>query len=143
MKNKEIGFNFLGVKTEQFALLEENFDKKKDVSLGSDLEFKVNCEKKQLGVFATFLFEQGKNVFLKIQISCHFQVMQESWADYCNDENIVFPKDFMAHLSVLTVGTARGVLHAKTEGTGFNRFALPLINVTELVKSDVVFNLSA
>lgn len=142
MKNKEIGFNFLGVKTEQFALLEENFNKKNEVSLGSDLEFKLNCEKKQLGIFATFRFEQAKTAFLKLQISCHFQVVSESWDNYCGDNKIVFPKDFMAHLSMLTVGTARGVLHAKTEGTGFNRFMLPLINVADLVKSDVVFNLS-
>ena len=47
----------------------------------------------------------------------------------------------MKHLSVITVGTARGVLHAKTENTPFNKFVLPTINVTELVKEDVSFDL--
>jgi len=37
----------------------------------------------------------------------------------------------------LTVGTVRGILHTKTEGTNFNGFVIPTINVTELVTSDV------
>jgi len=45
----------------------------------------------------------------------------------------------MTHLSVMTVGTARVVLHTKTEGTFFNRFLLPTINVPELVTDDIQF----
>ncbi len=37
---------------------------------------------------------------------------------------------------MLCVGTARGILHAKTEGTAFNDFILPAINVEELVEED-------
>ena len=36
------------------------------------------------------------------------------------------------------MGTLRGVLHAKVENTPYNMFILPTINVTELVKEDIV-----
>ena len=42
---------------------------------------------------------------------------------------------------MITVGTLRGVLHAKTENTEFNEFFLPTINVTDLIKEDIRFNL--
>lgn len=42
---------------------------------------------------------------------------------------------------MLTIGTARGVLHSKTESTPFNSFLLPTLNVNELVKKDVVFKI--
>jgi len=38
---------------------------------------------------------------------------------------------------VVTVGTARGVLHNKTENTVFNRFIIPLLDATALIKEDV------
>lgn len=142
MENTGIGFNLLGIKTEQFALIEDNFNESEEVNLVTNLEFKLGCEKKQMGVFANFKFEQKANVFLIIEVSCHFSINPDSWQAYCTDTEIVFPKGFMAHLSMLTVGTARGVLHSKTEGSSFNKFQLPLINVTELVVEDVVFNLN-
>ncbi len=47
------------------------------------------------------------------------------------------PKDFMRQLLVITIGTARGVLHTKTENTPFNRFLLPILDATNLIKEDV------
>jgi hypothetical protein len=40
---------------------------------------------------------------------------------------------------MLTIGTSRGILHAKTEGTEFNKFILPTINVNQLVEKDAEF----
>jgi hypothetical protein len=38
---------------------------------------------------------------------------------------------------MLTIGTTRGVLHAKTEHTLFNQYLLPTINVNDIVKEAV------
>jgi hypothetical protein len=40
---------------------------------------------------------------------------------------------------MITVGTARGVLHAKTEGTTLNKFFIPTVNVVEMVTDDGAF----
>lgn len=53
---------------------------------------------------------------------------------------LVIPKGFLRHLAMLTVGTSRGILHAKTEGTCFNKYVLPTINVTLIIKEDATFN---
>jgi hypothetical protein len=47
------------------------------------------------------------------------------------------PKDFIRQLLVIAIGTARGVLHTKTENTPFNRFILPVLDATNLIKEDV------
>ena len=39
---------------------------------------------------------------------------------------------------MIAVGTARGILHAKTEATKFNQFLIPPINVVELIKDDII-----
>jgi hypothetical protein len=43
---------------------------------------------------------------------------------------------------MLTCGTARGILFAKTENTIFANIILPLINLENLIKEDVLIDLN-
>jgi hypothetical protein len=140
-KDPKIGFSFQGIKVEQFALLEENYGpKKEEVNLGTELQFKVEQSSKQIGVFANFEFSQTKNAFLKIVVSCHFKVQEDSWISLSKleERKIIIPKGFLIHLAMLTVGTSRGVLFAKTEGTVFSKFIIPTVDVTKTILEDVV-----
>jgi hypothetical protein len=138
---EKVGFALTGIRTEQFAIFEENFTEGIPAGLITGLEFKISKEKKQLGVYATFTFEQKKQAFIKIQVSSHFKISPTSWKGYCSSGKIVIPKKLITHLTMLTIGTARGVLHAKTENTPFHKFLLPTIDVTKLVTKDTVFPL--
>ena len=142
MENESIGFALAAIKTEQFALFEEKYSSKKELNITTSLEFKINEEQKIIGVFATFTFEQAKKTFIKIQVSCHFTIEPNAWKSFTKEGLIVFPKNLMGHLTILTIGTSRGVLHGKTEGTAFNKFILPTININQLVDKDAEFNLS-
>ena len=51
---------------------------------------------------------------------------------------LVILKVMLEHFAVQTVGTARGILHCKTEGSQFNGIILPPVNVTELVTEDMI-----
>jgi hypothetical protein len=64
------------------------------------------------------------------------------WDEYYTIEtkSLLLPKNFAQHISVITVGTARGVLHAKTEGDILNALILPSINVLDLVPDDVTIS---
>ena len=139
MKENSIGFNLGLIRTEQFAMFEDQFSAKKAVDLESKFHFKLNREAKRIGVFTTFQFEQSKKPFIKLVTSCHFNIEEGAWNEFTNEIEIRFPASFVRHLGMLTVGTARGILHCKTEGTPFNEFILPTINVAEMVKKDVVF----
>ncbi|OXB04393.1 hypothetical protein [Flavobacterium pectinovorum] len=142
MENESAGFALIAIKTEQFALFEENYSSKKEMNVTTSLEFKINEGEKRIGVFATFTFDQTKKPFVKTQVSCHFVIDPNSWKSFIKNDLIIFPKSFIGHLTMLTIGTARGVLHAKTEGTEFNKFILPVINVNELVDKDAEFTIS-
>jgi recombinational DNA repair protein RecT len=134
-----LSFRIIGIKTDQFAIIEDNFTEKKKSEVTTDLEFKANNKNKQIGVFTTFTFKSANKPFIILQISCIFEIEEPSWKEYFDENKIVFPKDFMTHLTMMTIGTARGILHSKTEGTPFNRFVLPTIKVPELVTDDVEF----
>jgi hypothetical protein len=142
MEEKSISFSIIAIKTEQFAVLEEKISPKKEININTNLEFKINTEKHQFGVFSTFDFIQGNKHLIKLQVSCHFSIIKESWNSFLNENQLVFPKGFVKHLAVISIGTARGILHSKTEGTVYNTFVLPTINVDQIIENDVVFSIN-
>ncbi|HOR40842.1 MAG TPA: hypothetical protein PLK02_03695 [Paludibacteraceae bacterium] len=141
-ENTQVGFALKGIKTEQFAIFEENYSPKKETSLGTELQFKLDQNNKQIAVFLGFEFLQGKKVFLKIQVSCHFKIEESSWNLLIQENKLIVPKGFLAHLAMITTGTSRGVLFAKTEATPFSTFIVPTLNVAEMIKEDVLFDIA-
>lgn len=142
-KNSKIAFALNKITTEQFAIIEECFVEGKDVDLGTNLKFGLDKINKTVAVFVMFKFEQNKRPFLIIEVGCHFLIFPEAWDSFIDEESkiLTVPKGFISHLTALTIGTARGVLHAKTENTPYNMFFIPTINVTDLIKEDVLLNL--
>ncbi len=141
MKNSKnaIGFTLIGIRTEQFAILDANYNAKKETAIGTKLEVKIDDVNKHIGIFSEVVFLQGKKTFLKICVSCHFEVNKNSWAEFSmkRQKKIIIPSNFLAHLAMITIGTTRGVLFAKTEGSPFVKFIIPTINVTELFTDDI------
>lgn len=138
--NAIINFNLLKIQTEQFAIFEENFNKNEIVNLNTNLSFGLNFDDNVFLVTPKYTFEIQGKPFMTIQISCFFKIEDATWNSFKKKKQIIFPKDFVAHMTMITVGTSRGVLHTKTEGTVFNEFILPPINVTEMIAEDVVFD---
>jgi hypothetical protein len=132
-----IGFTLRKITTEQFALVESG-PKEDDIGLEVKLGFKVDRERKIIAVFTTLKFNSEKTIHIILEVGCHFKIEETAWESFNSGAQIIVPKGFMSHLSMLTVGTARGVLHAKTENTEYNKFMLPAINVTDLIKDDVL-----
>ncbi len=147
MKNSinQVGFSLSKITTEQFAMLDVDIDKTKEIGLNTQIGFGLDKKNKLFIVTALFKFLQESNPFLIIEVACHFRISNQAWDSILssNDKSITFSKDFASHLLVITVGTTRGVLHAKTENTKFNEFLLPTVNVNSLIKEDIRLELSS
>ena len=50
------------------------------------------------------------------------------------------PIDFLRYMGSISVGTIRGVIHAKTEGTVLNPVVMPPVNLEEMVKNDLMLS---
>lgn len=146
METKElpIQFQINGIRTDEFAIIEEAFDENNN-KIGYFLETGWAIPRAETIVCSMeFKFIQGNIPFLKVRASCFFEIKKESWKSVIDEENnkVVLPAFFTDQLVVLTLGTLRGILHAKTEGTKFNRFFIPTINITELRKEEKDFSIS-
>lgn len=138
--NQSIGFDLVQIKTEQFALFEENYLKDEEINLATNLSFSISEDNMSFMVTSKFIFEMQSKPFMSVQVSCFFNINESSWNSFKTEKGILFPKGFVSHMSMLTVGTSRGVLHSKTSGTKFNKYILPTINVAKMVSDDVFFD---
>jgi len=138
---KEIGIKLVGIKTEQFAIFKENYRAKKKIGLETQIQFKIDNIQKQIVPFILFDFEEGKKVFLKFMLSCHFIIEEQYWNAFLIENKLILPKEFLSHIAMITIGTARGVLFAKTEGTIFNQFIIPTVNISEMITEDASFEI--
>ncbi|TDE46702.1 hypothetical protein E0I26_01055 [Flavobacterium rhamnosiphilum] len=138
--NVNINFNLLKIKTDQFALFEENHVENGKINLNTSMSFGLNLEDKAFSISIKFTFEIKKKPFMTTQVSCFFQIENTTWESLKVNDKIILPKGFVAHMAMITVGTSRGILHSKTEGTIFNKYILPTLNVAEMVPEDVVFD---
>lgn len=138
-KVKSVGFQLRNIVTDQFAVIQNSYESSnKEVALSINLKFGFNEESHLLGASVLVQFEQNKNPFLIIEVTNNFEIDKNSWKSFIKEDGkFVISKGFATHLIVLTVGTLRGVLHSKTENSEFNKFILPTVNVTDLVKGDV------
>jgi hypothetical protein len=137
--NNKIGFHLNKITTEQFAIIQDAFDDSfAEINMSINLKFGLDRENKVIASFVLVQFEQKDKPFLLMEIANHYKIIESAWIEMQNSNNkLVLAKEFASHLVMLTIGTLRGALHCKTENTEFNKYILPTINVTELIKSDV------
>lgn len=143
MNAKEIPFKLVKINTPEFATFEDHYSDKAPIQLKVSISFGLKQEEYKIACICTYIFFNEENPVIKFTTSCEFQIKEEAWSIQIDEENneIEFEPGFLRHLAMLTVGTSRGVLHAKTEGTKFNTLLLPTINVTKIIKGGTNFKL--
>ena len=134
-----INFKLVKIKTDQFAIIEGKEPEEKEFQVDVSFGFKINPENRIISMIGEISYERSENPFIKLNVSCNFQIEEESWKTiFESDSTFRIPKDFATHLAVVVIGTARGVLHAKLEDTPYNHFFLPTIDLSGTFKDDVV-----
>ncbi len=76
---------------------------------------------------------------MQIVVDCYYEILQESWKEMTDSTGkIKVPSGFLLHIASITIGSARGILYTKTEGTILNNYIMPLINMSNAVKEDMI-----
>lgn len=135
-------FRLHNIKTVQFATIgappEEG-----EIEITAGIDFAIESKVFLIACISRFEFLSEGNIFIILSVTCEFEVEADTWKGQVktDEQKHSFDASLMQHLGVVTVGTARGVLHTKTEDTAFNKFFLPTVNVTQIVPENVKFPL--
>lgn len=128
------------ISIEQFAILADSAPTETSrVKLETQVEFKIAEDNRLVAAIIQFIFMNGLSPFMKLDVSCSFSIKPEDWEKMTQqDGRIILPKGFLCHMAMHTVGTARGILHCKTESTPFNSYIIPPINIEQIILDDIV-----
>lgn len=133
-----IQFMMNHITVDQFAILaDEGVSSMDKIRLSSRIGFKMDFDNRLIATTMCFRFEDEDKLFMILEVTCHFAIEPNDWEGMIDKDSIVFPKDFLAHLGMHTIGTARGILYCKTEGTPFNMCILPPVNVAHMIPEDL------
>lgn len=127
------------IHVEQFAVLAESITFEKDglpIDLETRLSFK-GAKDKKVAPIVRFSFVKDQQPLMLIEVCCEFDIHPDDWKEMLHDDTLVVSKETLEYIASQTVGVTRGILHCKTEGTPFNVFILPPINVASMIEGDL------
>jgi len=125
------------INLDQFAILTTTVPDKADVTFTALPWFGYSIDTHHIRCSLEITYQlQGETIII-LKMSCEFKIGDEDWNALVADSRIHIPKSFMAHLAMHTIGTARGILFCKTEGTPFSQLILPPIDATSMIINDI------
>jgi|SRR6056297_1766248 len=143
MTYNKLGFAFTGLRTVSFATIEAAHKKTGETDLITGLGFGIDVEDHTITCTVRFSFEKKKDQpFLILETEGFFEIHKNDFLKKVkqSDNSFLITRDLATHFAVLMIGSARGVLHAKTEGTVFNQYLLPTLDVQDMIKEDLILN---
>lgn len=143
MTKLPISFAIKSIETVEFATINDAFKNGEKVGITSGFKLGINTENHALKVQFDLSFVCEDRPFIILKVACDFDIEPNAFEKFKSSQanKIIVPKGFLTHLAVLTVGTARGVLHAKLDKTEFDQFLLPSLNIAQMIESDIIFEL--
>ncbi|MBN7810804.1 hypothetical protein J0A68_07550 [Algoriphagus sp. H41] len=144
MASQQVTFQLKGISTDEFATIKECYkEEEESVQIETGYTFEIDPESYTVAVRFSIVYKCKESPFIVLKLTCSFDVEKESFDEMLDSKlgKYIIPKGFLTHLTVLTIGTARGVLHAKLDKTGFERYILPTLNVADLIKEDMAFEI--
>ncbi len=143
MTYNQLGFAFTGLRTVSFATIDSAHKKSGETNIITALSFGLDIEHYTITCIARFSFEKKKDQpFLLLEVQSLFEIDENDFLTKVKqkDNSYLIAKGLAIHFAVLTVGAARGILHAKTENTMYNAYLLPTIDLNQLVLDDVLLS---
>ncbi len=136
-----VPFRLAIINTEDIATFKDNYQ---EVDSPLTLEFDINIRTSDkdllLGIFVEFTFSNETGPVFRLKCSCHFDIDEDYWQSRINGNSISFPPDLITHFLVLTIGTARGIIHAE-KPEWLRRLLLPTLNVSEIITEELIFEI--
>ena len=134
-----IQFKFIKIDVPQFAILVEEAVNG-PFGISSEVNFAIG-DKNIIKCRLKIVYLKETQPVTQLVVDTFFAVEESSWKAMEKDGNIIIPAGFLQHLAALTLSTARGIQYAKTTEMGISNYIIPLTNLTEIIKDDMVIKI--
>lgn len=132
---KSIPYCISRIETIQFALFPDNFQNGQEVSVNTNCGYIVRSDIQQVRNVINVNYMQDDKFLMIAELACYYDIAPEGVEAIRAEGKI--PVDFLRYMGSISVGTIRGLIHAKTEGTVLSPVVLPPVNLEEAIQNDM------
>ncbi|MBQ5979528.1 MAG: hypothetical protein IJL58_05865 [Bacteroidales bacterium] len=133
-----IPYRIVRIETKQFAIFPDLFKNGEPAEVMTSFGFALNEDSTSILCQSLINYIQDGKILLVMELATYFQIAEDGRKEIKNHGSV--PVDFLRYMGTIAVGTARGIIHSKTEGTVLNSVVLPPINLVDAIKEDLVIN---
>ena len=129
-----LGYKFLNIKTNQFAIIDINLDKT-DHTLQIKNSYSYGIEPDS-GIFTCIhscTYSQEDKVLMKIENQAIYQLNEASMKYFIKGDKFTMPTEVVKHFTSMLYGATRGILVCKLEGTKLASVILPPTDLGETI----------
>jgi len=134
----EIPYRIVQIVTSKFEQHSDSLEIGPDIQVNSGYNFAVNDDAHRVRCESVYKYLQNDVELLDLILVCIFEVESNAFNALKNENEITIPVEFMRYMATICVGTARGIIHARTESTPLSNIVLPPINLVEIIKEPLV-----
>lgn len=132
----KIPYRIEQIATKQFAMFPEKFVNGKPVEIKAAHNFGLQKNLSVVRCTTRVQYFQDQELLMMLEVACCFGISPEGTISIKKERKI--PAEFLQYMASIVVGTARGIIHAKTAGTVINHIVLPPINLTNVIRDDML-----
>lgn len=130
--NQVIPFRIFKITNDPIELHADLFDEQSPMEFGTEFSFNGDLKQRIIGCRSVYIFRQGDTILSSLTVYCYFEVDPDYVNEHLEDGKLMLNKDFLRYIATISVGTARGIQHAKTQGTILNNLVIPPVNLMEM-----------
>lgn len=138
-----LGYKFLNIKTNQFALIDSDLDMNgHTMQVKNSYSYGIEPDN---GIFTCILsctFSLGDKIIIKIETQANYQLNEASMKYFIKEGKFVMPTEIVKHFTSMLYGATRGILVCKLEGTKFANLILPPVNLGETIDKPLELSLN-
>ena len=134
----KIPFRIFKIENDPIVLHADAFDPKGEMEFEFQVSYNGSLNDHIIGCKTEYLFKQKDVIVSDLTVYCYFMIEEGFVQSKIQDGKLTLDKEFLRYLATISVGTARGIQHAKTQGTVLNPFVIPPINLMEIDIQDFV-----
>ncbi|MBJ2125397.1 hypothetical protein [Flavobacterium sp. IB48] len=143
-KRRKLEVSLLKLTTEQFFISEHLLPayKNSEIAMNNSIQLGIDISLSMLACLFRFEATKDDKELLVIETGAHFKAEKKDFGKLLNKKGKTFtiPLETAKIMLVVAIGAARGILHAKTEGTEINGITIPLIDPDSVLEEDVIIH---
>ncbi|MDE7134417.1 MAG: hypothetical protein K2N86_03960 [Rikenellaceae bacterium] len=138
-KATPIRFVITKIEIENFKVAETVSENRDSIKLGTGGVFNFDTTNHVIAPSITFVYKNDKEVLFELTAQCSFMIEQVGWEAFKEPgKGTLIPVAFLQHLAFNAINTVRGIVFCKSEGTPFADYIIPMINVENIVKENIL-----